>query len=479
MGDMTNNWYVLKSGTKFKSLKVYAISALLFLLWLALLAGDCSAMKLNKDTPLHYCANPPILFKGGTVVILDAKKLVVSGVLAIDTSLAYSANPPILFKGGTLVTFQVAPPQNRCLVGSGTLARDTRLHQVGNAGSLTLFKAGTRVTFNTDGLAQMSGVNANASGEGDIPYKSVMIFDNFNGEAVVNMPQQTSVFSISKPVRITSIRDYHWNNGHGSDTGSIWLVDQVGHKYGPWRASGVPGAGGALNAYWVVSPNVKIGAGTYTIRDSDPATWSHNPRSMSAGMSQVEGYYESKTISDTRTTESTHATTQTTTTQTTSPTSSPNQGGGWHLVGSPEIYKNPFPKDSCDYFGYKLSVSDGSAIGSQSWKDCSNQTKCSGTYTGSVTWTKPPAYIAPGSKVSFTGNVRTTANNTCGYRNKSSTVTVKINNGIFLEVIESRSPTGTAVYTAPKGSPNSTLVIEVLLQAASLNGKVKYTYVYK
>ena len=96
MEDMTNNWSVLKSETKFESLKVYAISALLFLLWLALSAGDCSAMKLNKDTPLHYCANPPILFKGGTVVILDTKNLVVSGVLAIDTSIHAACNSKVI-----------------------------------------------------------------------------------------------------------------------------------------------------------------------------------------------------------------------------------------------------------------------------------------------------------------------------------------------------------------------------------------------
>jgi hypothetical protein len=44
------------------------------------------------------------------------------------------------------------------------------------------------------------------------------------------------------------------------------------------------------NAYWTVYPNVTLPAGTYTVIDSDPATWSHNAESSNRGFVRVEGY---------------------------------------------------------------------------------------------------------------------------------------------------------------------------------------------
>jgi hypothetical protein len=37
------------------------------------------------------------------------------------------------------------------------------------------------------------------------------------------------------------------------------------------------------NAYWTVYLNVTLPAGTYTVIDSDPATWSHNAESSNRG----------------------------------------------------------------------------------------------------------------------------------------------------------------------------------------------------
>jgi hypothetical protein len=44
------------------------------------------------------------------------------------------------------------------------------------------------------------------------------------------------------------------------------------------------------NADWTCAPNIEIPAGTYTIIDSEPATWSQNVQSGGRGMTVVKGY---------------------------------------------------------------------------------------------------------------------------------------------------------------------------------------------
>lgn len=322
---------------------------------------------------------------------------------------------------------------------------------------------------------------------------SIKIYDNFNDERVHNKPQRTTVFTVNKPTVITAIRDYHWNDGRGAAAGNIWLVDQGGRKYGPWSASGVSGARGVQNAYWVVSPGVKIKAGTYTIYDSDPATWSQNPRSQGAGLSQVEGYYETRTTSDTTTADHPQDTTQTSTTKTspinttktstttktkTSPinTTQP-QGGGWYMEGAPRIEKNAADLvNTGAYFNRSMNLADGSATGSMSWADTTGD-KCKGTYTGNVSWTKPPTYMKPGSSLTFKATSKTSANNTCGYKNIGSGIFLK-GVGLYIDVTDA-SPKPPVTFTVPKGSPGSKLVIEAFAKTANIGGKVTYTYVYK
>jgi hypothetical protein len=89
---------------------------------------------------------------------------------------------------------------------------------------------------------------------------------------------------------ITLIRDYHWNSARGATPGSIALRDASGRLWGPWPASGSPGQGGVPNAYWTAYPQAVLPAGTYTVIDSDPASWSHNAESNNRGFVRVEGY---------------------------------------------------------------------------------------------------------------------------------------------------------------------------------------------
>lgn len=118
--------------------------------------------------------------------------------------------------------------------------------------------------------------------------EELVIFNNGNIYAVENGPSQPTTFTINTPHTITFIQNYHYfNNGHPA--GSIAIRGSDNSRYGPWPTTGAVGQGGVPNAYWNCSPNVEIPAGTYTIEDSDPATWSQNAGSGNRGFSLVKG----------------------------------------------------------------------------------------------------------------------------------------------------------------------------------------------
>lgn len=112
-------------------------------------------------------------------------------------------------------------------------------------------------------------------------------FSTGNIYAVMNNPTRDLVIVIDESVRVISISDYHWNDGKGKSPGTIALQDSGGRIYGPWQATGSPGQGGVPDANWIVSPQVVIPAGTYTLLDSDPSSWSHNSESKNRGMTTI------------------------------------------------------------------------------------------------------------------------------------------------------------------------------------------------
>lgn len=114
-----------------------------------------------------------------------------------------------------------------------------------------------------------------------------LVFSNYNSSGVGNNPTAPTVFTLTRTRNIYLIQDYHWNSAKGKTPGTISLKSAVGKTYGPWAAQGAPGQGGVPNAYWTVYPNTEIPAGTYTIIDSDPASWAQNSGSNGLGMSQV------------------------------------------------------------------------------------------------------------------------------------------------------------------------------------------------
>ena len=116
--------------------------------------------------------------------------------------------------------------------------------------------------------------------------------------AVDNGPTAPATFTVNSPHLVTYIRNYHWNYARGATPGTIGLKDRDGKIYGPWQAGGLPGQGGVPDAYWEVFPNVVIPAGTYTVIDSDPSTWSHNTGTGGVGMCLVNAtpYFETDEV---------------------------------------------------------------------------------------------------------------------------------------------------------------------------------------
>ena len=121
------------------------------------------------------------------------------------------------------------------------------------------------------------------------PASAADLFNNTNISGTLNRPTNPTVFTLNAPAQIAALVTYHWNNGRGAAPGTIGLRSQNGQTFGPFAARGTAGQGGAPNVNWVATVNVTVPAGTYTVLDSDPATWSHIPQSLSRGFTIVRG----------------------------------------------------------------------------------------------------------------------------------------------------------------------------------------------
>lgn len=111
---------------------------------------------------------------------------------------------------------------------------------------------------------------------------TVEIFKIGSNAAVQNGGTSPS-FEINIRFWFSEIWTYHWNGGGGTAAGTISLVAADGTTYGPWTTT--------LNngVYWVAYPNMYIPAGTYTVIDSDPSTWSQNSETGGQGMCWANG----------------------------------------------------------------------------------------------------------------------------------------------------------------------------------------------
>lgn len=115
------------------------------------------------------------------------------------------------------------------------------------------------------------------------------IFDNSITPPVENVPLKPAQFSLFETRKINRIQTLHWNNGQGAKPGSIALQTKDRRLLGPWEAKGVKDEQGLANAYWEAHPGIELDAGTYTVLDSDPATWARNPVQGNIGVFKVFG----------------------------------------------------------------------------------------------------------------------------------------------------------------------------------------------
>jgi hypothetical protein len=98
-------------------------------------------------------------------------------------------------------------------------------------------------------------------------------------------------FTFDKDAIVTEIMDYHYIVGGGPTPGTIALKRDDGTMFGPWQTVGLDGQGNVKNAYWDAKPNVKVPAGTYTVVDSDPGTWSTNQQANGLGFVTILGTF--------------------------------------------------------------------------------------------------------------------------------------------------------------------------------------------
>lgn len=115
------------------------------------------------------------------------------------------------------------------------------------------------------------------------------IFNNGNVYLVHNRPKASTAFMVQKSTLLTSICNYHWNDGKGQEPGNITIVRQDGTVFGPWQSKGRAGQGGVANAYWYCAVDVLLKPGMYVILDSDSNTWSRNAESGESGITEVKG----------------------------------------------------------------------------------------------------------------------------------------------------------------------------------------------
>jgi len=112
-----------------------------------------------------------------------------------------------------------------------------------------------------------------------------VVYNNWNGDACTNgTPQNLPSFTVGTDTFIASIENWH---AGGGALGQITLKHGDETVYGPWQAVGAD-AWSLANRTWVVYPNVTIKAGTYTVIESGPATWSYNFRSGFTGFSMLK-----------------------------------------------------------------------------------------------------------------------------------------------------------------------------------------------
>lgn len=143
-----------------------------------------------------------------------------------------------------------------------------------------------RLTAGPDGLSAL--VRPNGAVIPQLSAAQPETLSTHNKYRVRNTPRTAATFTFTEKRRLLFLGTYHWNSGKGTAApGRIGLRHTDGTIYGLWPAQGRSGQGGVPNAYWEVHPDIVIKPGTYTVMDSQPATWAANPQSGWKGFAKI------------------------------------------------------------------------------------------------------------------------------------------------------------------------------------------------
>lgn len=293
--------------------------------------------------------------------------------------------------------------------------------------------------------------------------QEVEIYTNSNDDPVYNVRaiddigrhvKHPAVFTLSRPCRITSITNYHWNGGQGSRPGSIRIVNVATQKaFGPYKAIGKPGMGDRPNCYWVVTPNVVLEPGKYVIDDSDLATWSINEKTGLCGITWVRGIPVLGTA--------------------------PGRGNGWTLRET-KIEYSSHPEGS------------GILIHGRNTATSHSSTKPDGiplVYEFIHTWSEPPASMEPGSVIplsvsvenrSFRGVLAASGHTEFSNSGKAASA----GEAASVTINPSKPPTAAQAsrkieFKVPKGKQGDELWLTFGVSQGRGKGKKHYIYVFK
>ena len=157
--------------------------------------------------------------------------------------------------------------------------------RAGVAGLALAISIGSSLALMAAAIAAGAPHRARAAGCGQPP-QSYWVFNSYNNCGTLNGAKPTIV-RLAKPAHITQIADYHFNSGVAVKPGTIGLMAPNGYVFGPYRATQQTGTWDWITA----AINLTVPAGTYSIVDSNPATWSQNAFSGGRGFVRVFGAF--------------------------------------------------------------------------------------------------------------------------------------------------------------------------------------------
>lgn len=151
---------------------------------------------------------------------------------------------------------------------------------------LDVSQPGAKLRLTSGGSVAPSALNATASRPA-----AEVLFDSTNIAAVLSGPKTLLWLTFNQDTQITEIFTYHWNDGRGTQGGTISLIEKTsGRTVGTWTATCTPGMNNVPNVNWTVKPNLLLPKGTYRVAVSAPETWSYNTQSQNAGIIKISGY---------------------------------------------------------------------------------------------------------------------------------------------------------------------------------------------